>query len=331
MHIYFSNGIAGLELHNFLQSTGLRYEAIQQYFAADWHMPGNLNSRTLGATVFSQNREKSSKEAFKGMASEVLSVFPFLEQLAATVIEPTGNFRNELASFYGMCDIIRLLQKLKRQMPPAVADISMLKQLQRTQLMNCIQAYGEDTIKPKHHYSLHVGDQLLKHGLLVDCFVLERKHRATKRAANLIENSATYESSVMARVFNESVRMNDNVDVFISKLVGSIACSTDFARELGVRNVFVAEKMHARGMTIACNDVLITTDLALEVAACMRVNDKLQLLVKRFVAAPNWKHGRGRRWHQAGDICVWDLEDSMIAWPAECWFFEVDGSMITMG
>ena len=37
---------------------------------------------------------------------------------------------------------------------------------------------------PKAHYALHMGEQLKAHGLLLTCFVHERRHKECKRFAN---------------------------------------------------------------------------------------------------------------------------------------------------
>ena len=44
-------------------------------------------------------------------------------------------------------------------------------------------AYGEDAIRPKHHYALHLPSILARFGFLISTFTHERKHRAFKRYA----------------------------------------------------------------------------------------------------------------------------------------------------
>ena len=44
-----------------------------------------------------------------------------------------------------------------------------------------IRAYGTDSVKPKHHYALHLPSMLSRFGLLLGTLTHERKHRAVKR------------------------------------------------------------------------------------------------------------------------------------------------------
>ena len=42
-------------------------------------------------------------------------------------------------------------------------------------------AYGEDLLRPKHHYALHLPDMLARFGFLLSTFTHERKHRVVKK------------------------------------------------------------------------------------------------------------------------------------------------------
>ncbi len=43
------------------------------------------------------------------------------------------------------------------------------------------EAYGDDYIRPKHHYCMHLPDMLKRFGFLLSTFTHERKHRIVKR------------------------------------------------------------------------------------------------------------------------------------------------------
>ena len=62
-------------------------------------------------------------------------------------------------------------------------------------------AYGEDSMIPKFHFSLHLPSMLRAHGLLVACFVHERKHKEVKRVANNMSNTqGWFESNILESV-----------------------------------------------------------------------------------------------------------------------------------
>ena len=48
----------------------------------------------------------------------------------------------------------------------------------------CRQLYGDEVMIIKFHYTLHLSMYLQKYGMLVSCFVHERKHKLPKRFAN---------------------------------------------------------------------------------------------------------------------------------------------------
>jgi hypothetical protein len=290
---------------------------------------GGVKGSSIGGTCFSQIRATASKESFKGMATDLLVIVPVLEQMAASVIQPTGQLTSELESFFLMCDIIRLLQRLKRQTPVSIADARHLEQLQIRHWQKFIEVYGEDNVKPKHHYALHIPQQAIDFSFLIDCWVLERKHRAQKRAANNVCWDSVWEESVNARILLESLD-EQNTSPFSDRLLGATAVAPQLASDIAAQHVVVANNAFFRGMRIVHGDILFIENHAGQVAACMLVDGHLQLLVNIFVHAPAMQHGRGRRWMPQNGIAAIDLRTALLV-QAECWYFEHDGSLITMG
>lgn len=134
MHCYFSQGIAGQELQLFLtaaeQEFGLKYEALDKYCKLQWKTQRDRKY----TNTFSPQREAHPSDTFRGMASEVLYVYPLVEQFAATVIEPlcdAGLFKRKLDCFYTMCKIVRLLQRMKNNTVDMTAAAAELEELQQ--------------------------------------------------------------------------------------------------------------------------------------------------------------------------------------------------------
>ena len=56
-------------------------------------------------------------------------------------------------------------------------------------------------MKPKHHLALHLPQQILQDGILLDTFTHERKHKALKAVANAQNNiNTTLELNVVSSV-----------------------------------------------------------------------------------------------------------------------------------
>ena len=287
----------------------------------------NVKSAALGEMTFSDSREKSSKDSFKGMASELLGIYPVMEQMASTVISPTGKLQNNLVSFFAMCDIVKVLQRVKRQVPVNPADVAELKLRQQCHLQAFMKCYGQDAVRPKHHYSLLIGDQCLEHKMLLDCFVLERKHRETKRAANQVLKSTIYEQSVMAIIWNNMLDGNRE-GALEDQLLGPQCAAPDLASDLSARQVLVGRCLQHNMIKIAVNDVLANKHSAIVVIACMLVDSRLQLLVKTYDLVRG-SIGHASRWKSENrELAILDLSQAHAYEPASCWCFEPDGMML---
>ena len=105
-------------------------------------------------------------------------------------------------------------------------------------------AWGTEPFKkiaswvPKHHQTMHLPLQLEQHGLLLNCFVHERKHKVVKEFAQYHRNTASYEYGLIA-------------DCYCQHLYD--LCSWDkFDRSVGLRSpVTTAGKQHAQMLRLA--------------------------------------------------------------------------------
>ena len=64
------------------------------------------------------------------------------------------------------------------------------------------QEYGEDRVKPKHHWALDIADLLMRDRWMFDAFVIERLHLRVRATAENVKNLATYSSSVLSGMVN---------------------------------------------------------------------------------------------------------------------------------
>lgn len=314
MHNYFSHGVAALELHLFLTYCAqfkIGFRQIEEYCSADWKMRSHGNVKRRAGSVFSDNKEKASKDVgFKGMASDVLAVFPLVRQLAATVVEPRIGKTAELESFLAMCDIVRLMQRLKgkRLGKVTLADADQLQDLQRRHLQLFVVAYGKEEVKPKHHFALHLPQSLRKHGFFLDTFVHERKHRVAKRLAGQIDNLATFERSLMCAVLNE--HMHTEHKSFVDSLAGQIVESTQLADRLAADDVTIASQMTVSFDSFCKDDIVLGAGHALLVKACMRIDMDFALLVHTYKLIGN--EGAGQLWDPTGTHAVFYVSEEYI-------------------
>ena len=108
---------------------------------------------------------------FKSSASEAFSLYPVLTEFVAQI----ADHRLKMASnsFKGIAlvlDNLRLASAGKITGDDLHASIL-------THLQAFKAAYREDRMVPKAHYAMHLAEQLKAHGILLTCFVHERRHK----------------------------------------------------------------------------------------------------------------------------------------------------------
>jgi hypothetical protein len=279
MHVYLSNGIMNVELHLLLTAAKRRhritYRTLDAFVSADWRWPSFSSGRRHMKGFFSEAREKASSDAFKAMASEVLLVYPIVRHFCKTVLERLGGLEAELQSFYALCDAVDKLHGLKLG--------NLRPDLDALQLDSCKHgclhqlAYGSQGVKPKHHYAHHIVHQVRRDAILLDTFVLERKHQPIKTCAQHVANTQCYERSVLSRVLIDQTR---NLQTFeaANSLIGN-------AKAMG--STIVSKKMVWKGTTVAADDVVLVAGedwtIAFEVRGCLQDGDVLCLVGHRLV------------------------------------------------
>ncbi len=104
---------------------------------------------------------------------------------------------------------------------------------------------------PKFHWLVHLARELEHFGILLSCWVHERKHRMVKRYANMILNTLVFEKSVLSEVTCHHIaelRRPDKFDLS-PKLIPPLKASSP-----ALRNLLEMELDLPTGMTYeSCN------------------------------------------------------------------------------
>ena len=173
---------------------GVSFKQLDTFVSASWRWPAfHLTSASV-KTFFSDVREKSSTESLKGMASELLVIFPFMRPFAYTILEPLGGLEAPIKSLHALCSAIDMLHTAK------IGNVNIIELRAAVSLHADLHqaAYGLEHVKPKHHYAHHISSQLARDKMLLDTFVLERKHQPIKQCAQHVKNTSVYEGSVLS-------------------------------------------------------------------------------------------------------------------------------------
>ena len=135
------------------------------------------SSGNTGRDCFRKNAE------FSCSASECLSLYgPIRHPLRALNLDRSGDREVRLTA-QSLVRALNLLELCHSSMRGSICPDTLhnyvVDHLQAFKL-----AHGEESVLPKHHYMLHVAQSRRETGYLLNCFVLERKHKGIKLYAN---------------------------------------------------------------------------------------------------------------------------------------------------
>ena len=234
MHCLLSNGAANWELCDFLDACAKKMgqqcmDDVREVLAANWEYPHarqHASICTPAARLRCFSDAKVDKESYKGNASQLLTVLPLVAFWAIMVAIPDGRALLEAESFVKLCSLVAEWQKLKRK--GAIHDASALMNAWSAHLESLVKAYGKGKVKPKHHYTSHLGEQ----EFAVDCFTQERKGDVYKHSAaeNMNSNSGRFAFSCMSQLLvTQLVQLQEMpADAFCDKLLPVWLTHRDF-------------------------------------------------------------------------------------------------------
>ena len=136
--------------------------------------------------------------------------------VSRSTMEPT--LRQEIASAVAMCNAALAVRAVKA----GAAHPSVLAERTAAYMSARNRAYAAIEARPKHHYALHLPDQVLRDSLIMlDCFVRERKRQDVKAWGDLIFDENLFTHSLLSHAiwqqvnnlknFKGNLRLRDNM------------------------------------------------------------------------------------------------------------------------
>ena len=317
MHNFLVHGVVNAEMQIFLQrckeQVGVFYEDLQMFICSDWRWPSGQSTHKA-TDVFTRAREKSSTDHVKTSASELLMVFPLVREFALTLVRPTGKLALEVNSMVSLCKVLDCMLAAKRgQGADALRAVQAFLVAHRS-------AYGDEFLKPKHHYCFHNALQLVDRRLVADCFVHERKHQVMKSAASAIKNTSSFEASALGRVILEQSRQLRSFGTRRG-LVGKTADGPSVAAALGLEAVKLSKKARDEHIELTAGDVIRFAGGAGIVRCCAQAEDRLIVVIESLSLV---SEGDSKStWRPEGEMQAIDLDRS--AWQPYCWHGHADG------
>ena len=269
--------------------------------------------------VFTESREKASQETCRASASELLMVYPLVREFTMAIVEPTSALELECRSVLCLFEVVDALLLAKRTGASPAVSSKMQAFLQAHQA-----AYGTTHTKPKHHYGLHDCMRAQRGGLMLDCFVHERKHQVLKRAANPTKNTRAFESSVLSRALLEQSRQI-NALAHDRCLLGNSVRDASVCAALGVAEAALAKGVRFDGLEINTGDLVLFGVEAGHVHGAVAAQGSFFLLIEALECSERCRWGSKWRLPKAG-LLLLQLQPALVRVPY-CWTALADGRL----
>jgi hypothetical protein len=168
-------------------------------YLALWTLPRRSGTSAANMSdAFSKSRWKSSRKAkyFKCTASEAISMYAILACFVTTVFAGAGYCVLECTAYILLADFMDLLVAS----PHGTVTSDMMRAAGDKFLRACVNAGWRERLIPKFHWIIHLAIESRWFGILLTCWVHERKHRMVKRYTDQVRNTRVYEKSIMSEV-----------------------------------------------------------------------------------------------------------------------------------
>ena len=168
----------------------------------EWALPrGKLSSASSLASLFHEKRQKSNADAktFKCCASEGLSLYSLLGIYIQNLVKDSGLNRAAMQAckaYLCLCNLIDLLAAVALGcVDPGDIDLAV------QQFLNACKTAGWGSkLHGKFYWLHHFADHLRQHGLLLACWVHERRHKLVKRYSNDVFRLQDFEHIVISEM-----------------------------------------------------------------------------------------------------------------------------------
>ncbi len=260
MHCYLVNGLFQREVSEFasrLKGHSLGADRIHDYLQS-WNWPrGYVDAKSCFA-----------KHKLTGSASQCISLAPVLERYLIEEVEPSGLLPVETASCRALCQVLQMLMVVNSGIYTAVdLGVAISNHLGRHRA-----AYDEDLFAPKDHWILHLPRLYQMHGILISCFLMERKHRVCKRFMNDRRNTKSFDYGVMSEITVQHLYELEHHKLFAEDMLAPHAASKTLRAAIG--SVFNLsdddEVVTSRSVHVKCRAVLMQDVVAVERDGCIQ-------------------------------------------------------------
>jgi hypothetical protein len=309
VHSMLQGGVFTIEVEAILDASPVTRAELQDFLAADgWEYPhrSRAASRQLHR-VFAENRvPEDNPAAVKASCSELLGLFGILRFFFAVRLGERPELARELETFDAACVVMDLLLAAKTCTVGVGEASAALQQATRRHLQLHVLAYGDRYVKPKHHWMQDVAPQIAADNLVLDAFVIERVHLRIKAAAENVDNTSSFERSVLSSALTSHLQALKGWRPG-GGLLGRTAVLDTLA------GVMIADRMSIFGVSFSVDDVVLRGDTVGILVACLRQDGELYGLVREMRKEGDDITGHAASYVYRGGQTVWAANELQLA------------------
>ena len=319
-HTCLQDGIMNVDVVLYLerceQKIDLKMEDVMTWLKGRFKFPRSIRAKCNAIwRLFDNHHLGGDGEKLKCQASELLAMYSLLRHYVETVIGDHPALVQERASFEGACKILDLMLLAKRGVID-LADAAIRLRTANDEFLELHKrCYGEEHLKPKHHWMYDVAAAMardaelmewLRNWTLVDAFVVERMHLRIRGPLEHIKNTRTLERSILAAVSTDQIRRlmeRPNSDGLIGKTHREGL--TVYAREI-----------ESLSLRICVGDIVRNANKCGEVCACAVDDTGRRFVVVESFHLVNHLSDHSNRWQKTGVAEEWNVArcEQVAAW-----------------
>ena len=226
---------------------GVTMRDLELYMQTAWEFPKVVRTKHKSLHQVFQTCRAPNADKLKCSASELLGLYALLRHFVEMRIEGNPAVAHQVASYKAACKTIDIIIRAKKGLMPLRQAGRELRDAVSDHMQKHICAYGTDHIRPKHHYMYDVCDQLEKAPAVLDAFIVERLHLRMKAVADPIDNTSSFERSVLASLINTQSRILREGAFCCDGLKGRVGTLPGFVMQ-------VADTIQLGGVEVAVDD-----------------------------------------------------------------------------
>jgi hypothetical protein len=179
------------------------------------------------------------------------------------------------------------------------------------------KAYGVDNFRPKHHGLFDLALQVERDRFFLDCWTLERKNLATKKACDEVDSLHNYELTCMKRILAVTFTRNHSFKDGLVEPTNSQHFGFLSGLLHGATNVVVAASCRCKTLSFTVGDLLMISARLYRVEACCIGDDVLYLMTMALEHVSKVSRSCAR-FRETAEFKVFRADDQGIA-PATAW------------